>query len=203
MTLYDNDRKLQNKYGIIAGIDEAGRGPLAGPVVIAAVCLDPLHPIDGVNDSKKISERSREQLFPEILQHSPGYSIVIVPHDVIDEINILQATLWGMRQAAKSLLPVPALFLIDGNKIPTEMPGKSVAVVKGDSHHACIAAASILAKVTRDRIMRELHEDYPVYNFLKHKGYPTPEHLSALRRYGPCRFHRKSYAPVAQLILDL
>jgi len=200
--LYKNDAILQNDFGLIAGIDEAGRGPLAGPVVVAAVCLDKDLQITGVNDSKKLTEKRREELFKEISKFAVAYKIVSVPHNVIDEKNILQATLWGMRESARQLKPQPSIFLIDGNKIPDNMPAESRSIIKGDSHHACIAAASILAKVTRDNIMREMHLTYPEYNFHKNKGYPTKEHLEALRIYGPCPYHRLTYGPVAQTSLD-
>lgn len=195
--LWNNDLAL----GItpLAGADEAGRGPLAGPVVAAAVILR--EPIEGLNDSKKLSEKVRERLFEEIVARAEAWKIVEVSAEMIDRINILQASLRGMREALEGLSTVPKLCLVDGNKVPVmSLPVR--AVVKGDGRQACIAAASILAKVHRDRLMVALHEQYPVYDFLHNKGYPTSEHLAALRRYGPCPAHRATYGPVAQLTCE-
>jgi ribonuclease HII len=187
-------------YENIAGVDEAGRGPLAGPVVVAAVILN--SEIIGLNDSKKLSEKKRTLLFDEIIQKAKSYKIEIVPPKIIDEMNILQATLWGMEEAVLHL-PVSANFsLIDGNKIPKRLIKNAEAIVKGDGKFASIAAASILAKVTRDRIMIKLHNEYPQYNFLSNKGYPTKEHMAAIRKYGITIHHRRSYKPVQQYSFD-
>ena len=180
---------------LIAGVDEAGRGPLAGPVVVAAVILDPRRAIDGLDDSKRLSEKRREALFPLIRERSLAWSIVEVGIDEIDQVNILQATLLGMRRAVKQLTPAPYLALIDGNRAP-ELDCNVKTIVHGDSLEPAISAASILAKVARDRLMKALHLKYPVYGFDRHKGYPTAEHLRLLKEYGPCAIHRKSFAPV-------
>ena len=180
---------------ISAGVDEAGRGPLAGPVVVAAVILDPASPIDGLADSKRISERKRELLSPEIMEKALAWRIEVISVDQIDTLNILQATLLGMKQAVEGLQPAPDLALIDGNQAPT-MSCQSKTIVKGDQLEPAISAASILAKVCRDDIMRKLHQEFPDYGFDAHKGYPTPRHLEVLKKIGPCPHHRKSYAPV-------
>ncbi len=197
--LFKNESKYREKYKLIVGIDEAGRGPLAGPVVAAAVILDKNSFIEGLNDSKKISEKKREKLFAEILEKSLDWKVKIVPPHKIDEINILQATLYGMEKAVMGLRIKPDICLIDGNKIPVGLKSFSKAIVKGDAKYASIAAASIVAKVTRDRIMKEMHEKYPVYNFRKNKGYPTREHISAIHRFGITPMHRKSFRPVKDL----
>ena len=181
---------------LTAGVDEAGRGPLAGPVVVAAVILDKANPIEGLDDSKKLSEKKREELFELIVERALGYSIVEVDPKQIDEMNILQATLFGMSKAVKELDPKPEFVLIDGNQVPYDLRDIAKAVVGGDAYHDCISAASILAKVTRDRIMVRLSGKYPQYNFAKHKGYPTKEHIEALGKYGACEIHRKSFEPV-------
>ena len=180
---------------LIAGVDEAGRGPLAGPVVVAAVILDPRRSIDGLDDSKKLSEKRREALFPLIREKSLAWSIVEVDVDEIDLVNILQATLLGMRRAVEKLSRTPSLALIDGNRAP-DLECAAKTIVQGDALEPAISAASILAKVARDRLMKELHLRYPVYGFDRHKGYPTAEHLRLLKEYGPCAIHRKSFAPV-------
>ncbi len=187
------------EYPILAGIDEAGRGPLAGPVVIASVILKPEweHPM--VRDSKKLTEPVRESLYEIIIQNSLSYHIEIIPPKIIDEMNILQATLMGMRICAEKLVIQPDLCIIDGNKIPANMPYPSQSVIKGDGTHACIAAASILAKVTRDRIMIAMDAQYPGYGFAHHKGYPTKEHMEAIEKLGVLKEHRQSYAPISQL----
>ena len=179
----------------IAGVDEAGRGPLAGPVVVAGVILPPDSWFDGLNDSKKLSSSQRERLWTEIQAGALALSIEIVPHDVIDAVNILKATHLGMRAVLRSLNPEMAL--IDGLPLPN-CPCPQQAVVKGDARSASIAAASILAKVARDRIMRAFDEEYPGYGFARHMGYPTAEHLRALASLGPCPLHRRSFAPVAR-----
>ena len=180
---------------LVAGVDEAGRGPLAGPVVVAAVILDPGKTIDGLDDSKKLNERCREALFPRIRERSLAWSIVQVDVDEIDRINILQATLLGMQRAVEQLIPAPALALVDGNQAP-KLDCEVITMVRGDSLEPAISAASILAKVARDRLMKELHLRYPCYGFDRHKGYPTAEHLRLLKENGPCAIHRKSFAPV-------
>lgn len=184
---------------LVAGVDEAGRGPLAGPVVVAAVILDPLQTIDGLDDSKRLDERRREALFPLIRQRALAWSVIEIPAAEIDRINILQATLLGMRQAVEQLSVSPGLVLIDGNRLPP-LPCAARAIVGGDGLEPAISAASILAKVTRDRIMREWHHRYPQYGFDRHKGYGTPEHLRSLSRFGPCEIHRRSFAPVREAL---
>jgi len=182
-----------------AGVDEAGRGPLAGPVVVAAVILDPRKPINGLDDSKKLSERQREALCPQIKEHAIAWSVVEVAVEEIDRINILQATLQGMRRAVEGLSPAPSLVLIDGNRAP-ELACQARTIVQGDSLEPAISAASILAKVTRDRLMKELHLEYPDYGFDRHKGYPTAGHLRRLEEHGLCAIHRRSFAPVRNLL---
>lgn len=178
-----------------AGVDEAGRGPLAGPLTVAAVILDPARPIDGLDDSKKLNEQRREALFPLIRANALSWSVIEVSPGDIDRLNILQATLWGMKKAIESLDPMPSLALVDGNR-PPDVACTVRTIVGGDALEPAISAASILAKVTRDRLMKELHEQYPVYGFDRHKGYPTAEHMRLLEKYGPCKIHRRSFAPV-------
>ena len=181
---------------LIAGVDEAGRGPLAGPVSVAAVILDPNHPIAGLNDSKKLSEARREALYPQIIEHALAWHIEFVQADEIDELNILHATMAGMRRAVCALQPAAQLARIDGNRIPPGLPCHAEALVGGDALDPAIMAASILAKVARDRAMVALHDEFPAYGFAVHKGYPTPAHLTALNTHGPCPQHRQSFAPV-------
>jgi ribonuclease HII len=180
----------------IAGVDEAGRGPLAGPVTVAAVILDPERPIDGLNDSKKLSEARREALYPLILERALAWRIEFVECDEIDRLNILQATLVGMRRALEGLSVPADAARIDGNRLPQGLPCPAEALVGGDAIEPAIMAASILAKVARDRHMLALHLQYPQYGFDHHKGYPSPAHLAALAAHGPCPQHRRSYAPV-------
>ncbi|MBI2309159.1 MAG: ribonuclease HII [Rhodocyclales bacterium] len=187
--------------GPVAGIDEAGRGPLAGPVVAAAVILDPARPIAGLNDSKKLSEAARERLALEIREKALAWAIAEASAAEIDRINILQATFLAMRRAAEALAVAPVLAQVDGNKVPPGLPCDGEAVVKGDGKIAAIAAASILAKTHRDALMRELALAHPEYGFERHMGYPTPAHFAALQAHGPCAAHRRSFAPVAQLSL--
>jgi len=189
-------------YRKIAGVDEAGRGPLAGPVVVAAVILPNHHTIVGLDDSKKLSAKKRDRLYNEIIQQAESYKIEIVSREKIDELNILQATLWGMEEAVLNLPQKPDFCLIDGNQMPQRIATISQTVIKGDGKYQSIAAASILAKVTRDRIMIELHKKYPEYNFLSNKGYPTKEHLQAMRLHGITPHHRRSYKPVQQYTFD-
>ncbi len=186
---------LWTPAGLIAGVDEAGRGPLAGPVVAAAVILDDQNPIAGLHDSKKLTAARREQLFDEIRAKALCCSIAEASVAEIDQLNILQATMLAMRRAVEGLRLRPAQVLVDGNRIPVlNVPAE--AIVKGDAKVACIAAASILAKVHRDRLCDELHARHPGYGFATHKGYPTPDHLQALQAQGPCPDHRQSFAPV-------
>jgi ribonuclease HII len=181
--------------GLVAGVDEAGRGPLAGPVVAAAVMLDDLRPIKGLADSKVLSPRRRERLYDEIRANALCCCVAEASAEEIDRINILQATLLAMRRAVEGLRLVPHCVLVDGNRVPTlRMP--AYAVVKGDAKVQAIAAASILAKVHRDRLCVQLHERFPQYGFAAHKGYPTPEHLQALQQHGACAEHRRSFGPV-------
>jgi ribonuclease HII len=180
----------------IAGVDEAGRGPLAGPVTVAAVILDPERPIDGLNDSKKLSEARREALYPLIIERALAWRVEFIGCDEIDRLNILQATLVGMRRALEGLSPPADAARIDGNRLPQSLPCPAEALIGGDAIEPAIMAASILAKVARDRHMLELHLQYPQYGFDRHKGYPSPAHLAALAAHGPCPQHRRSYAPV-------
>jgi ribonuclease HII len=184
---------------LIAGVDEAGRGPLAGPVVVAAVILDTKIRIDGLDDSKRLTARRREYLFPLICEQALAWSIVEVDVEEIDDRNILQATLWGMKTAVENLSPVPQRVLIDGNKAP-DLPGDVRTIVQGDRLEPAISAASILAKVSRDNTMQKLHRQYPEYGFDRHKGYPTASHLQLLEQHGPCPIHRRSFAPVRRLL---
>lgn len=179
-----------------AGVDEAGRGPLAGPVVAAAVILPEGVEIRGLNDSKKLSREQREALEPEILAKAI-WSICFVDNREIDELNILWASMAAMKRAVEGLSQAPSGIYVDGNRVPPGLTAE--AVVKGDGKVAEIAAASILAKTARDRYMVEIDVQYPQYGFAKHFGYPTPEHLEALRQHGPCDLHRQSYGPVQQL----
>lgn len=183
---------------LVAGIDEAGCGPLAGPVVVAAVILDPARPVDGLDDSKKLSGKRREALYPLIVERALAWRIEFVPVDEIDALNILQARLLGMHRALCALSPAAAFARIDGNRLPKNLPCPAEAVVGGDGLDPAIMAASILAKVARDRAMVALHAQYPQYGFDRHKGYPSPLHLAALRAHGPCPHHRRSYSPVQQ-----
>ncbi len=192
-SLFDFDNEYRNTYKIIAGVDEAGRGPLCGPVCCAAVILKPNYCNDRITDSKKLSEAKREALFDEIIDNSLSHSIVFVCEKEIDEINILNATLKGMEDAVKSLTLAADLVLIDGNKIPLGLENTAKSIVKGDLNSQSIAAASILAKVSRDRYMKKLSEDYPLYLLEKHKGYGTKEHYLLLEKYGVPHFYRKTF----------
>jgi ribonuclease HII len=204
MPTIDHENTLRAAgFRTVAGIDEAGRGPLAGPVCVAAVVLpdDFTHAV--LNDSKQLSEVKRERLYEEITGDARiRWHCVSIEPDEIDRINILQATWEGMRRAALGLQPVPDAALIDGKPVK-RFPLHQVALVKGDSLSYSIAAASIIAKVTRDRLMVAMARQHPEYGFEIHKGYPTPAHLAALRQHGPCPHHRRSFRPVAQLELDL
>ena len=191
--LYEFDEQLRREKGVFCGVDEAGRGPLCGPVCCAAVILDPANPIEGINDSKKLSEKKREQLFDVIREKALAYSIVMVEPAVIDEKNILWATMAGMERAVAGLDPAPAFAVVDGNRVPPQLEVPALAQVKGDGVCASVAAASILAKVSRDRFMLELDRQYPEYQLAKHKGYPTKLHYELLERYGIQPFYRRSF----------
>ena len=188
-----------DRPGLVAGVDEAGRGPLAGPVVAAAVILDDLAPIKGLKDSKVLTERARERLFDEIRARALCCSIAQASVEEIDALNILQATLLAMRRAVDGLRLRPHKVLVDGNRLPP-LSMAAEAIVKGDSKVAAISAASILAKVHRDRLCLELHAQHPQYGFATHKGYPTAAHLAALREHGACVQHRRSFAPVRAVL---
>jgi ribonuclease HII len=185
--------------GLVAGVDEAGRGPLAGPVVAAAVILDELYPIKGLNDSKKLTAKQREKLFDEICAKALCCSIAQASVEEIDELNILQATLLAMRRAVEGLRLKPAKVLVDGNRLPT-LGVLAEAIVGGDALVPSISAASILAKVTRDRLCAELDAQFPQYGFAGHKGYGTAEHLAALKVHGACPQHRKTFRPVTDVL---
>lgn len=184
---------------LVAGVDEAGRGPLAGPVVVAAVILDPEHPVEGIADSKVLTAARRDELYDAIRRYAIAASVVVVAVDEIDRINIFRATLAGMARALAALAVVPARALIDGTHVPPGLALPAQAIVDGDALEPSIGAASILAKVSRDRLMCELDAVHPGYGFAAHKGYATPEHLDALQRLGPCPAHRRSFAPVRAL----
>ena len=187
--LFKNDCRYLPK--IVGGCDEAGRGPLAGPVVCAAVIMPLNEMLDGIDDSKKVAEKERERLYEEIVKRAVAFKIAVIERDVIDDINILQATKRGMLEAAGGIATRADLMLIDAVKIELDIPVK--AIIKGDAISYNIAAASILAKVSRDRIMREYDRLFPGYGFVRHKGYATREHIEALKRLGPCAQHRHSF----------
>ena len=183
----------------IAGIDEAGRGPLAGPVVVAAVVFPPGRtPINGLADSKQLLPERREELYLRIIERALAFHIVFIEVDEIDRLNIFHATMLGMRRALEGVMHVAELARIDGNALPRELPCQAEAIIGGDASDRSIMAASILAKVARDRHMRTLHAQWPAYGFDEHKGYSTPAHLAALAEYGPCPQHRRSFAPVRE-----
>jgi ribonuclease HII len=184
----------------IAGLDEAGRGPLAGPVVAAAVVLPEGLLIPGVKDSKQLSEDQRERLYSQITGSAIAYGIGIVDERTIDEVNIREASIIAMEQALEAITPAPDHLLIDGNFTLPRIPLPQRPIIKGDCLSHSIAAASILAKVTRDRLMHDLHERYPQYNFRKHKGYGTKEHIELIRLHGPCDAHRRTFQPVADML---
>jgi ribonuclease HII len=186
--------------GLMAGVDEAGRGPLAGPVVAAAVILDELQPIRGLNDSKKLAARTRERLFDEIRAKALCCCIAEATVEEIDHLNILQASLLAMRRAVDGLRLRPRRVLVDGNRLPA-LPMPAEAIIQGDAKVPAIAAASILAKVHRDRLCLALHERHPQYGFGAHKGYPTAAHMAALREHGACDAHRRSFAPVRAVLV--
>jgi ribonuclease HII len=186
-------------HGLVAGVDEAGRGPLAGPVVAAAVILDDLNPIRGLNDSKKLTAKRRETLFDEIRARALCFAIAEASVQEIDQINILQATLLAMKRAVEALRLPPKLVLVDGNRLPT-LSIRAEAIVQGDALVPAISAASILAKVQRDRLCQAMHQQYPLYGFDQHKGYGTAQHLAALQTHGPAPCHRMTFAPVARSV---
>jgi ribonuclease HII len=185
--------------GLIAGVDEAGRGPLAGPVVAAAVILDELKPIQGLADSKKLSEKRREKLFDEIRAKALCFSIAEASVEEIDTLNILQATMLAMKRAVEGLRLKPHKVLVDGNRLPS-LDILAEAIVQGDAKVSAISAASILAKVQRDRLCASMHQAHPQYGFDQHKGYGTPAHLEALAAHGASPWHRRSFAPVAKVL---
>jgi ribonuclease HII len=186
--------------GLMAGVDEAGRGPLAGPVVAAAVILDDTRRIRGLADSKVLSPLQREKLFDQIREKSLCCSVALASVDEIDTLNIFHATMLAMKRAVDGLRLKPAKVLVDGNRLP-KLDVFCEAIVDGDAKVKAISAASIIAKVTRDRMLQELHQEFPQYGFASHKGYGTPEHLEALRVHGPCVHHRKFFAPVAVRVM--
>ena len=185
---------------LVAGVDEAGRGPLAGPLAVAAGILDPARPIAGLDDSKKLSAARREALYPLIIERALAYCVVLIEPAEIDRLNIFQATMAGMSRAVAGLAIAADEALIDGNQMPKNLSCPGRAIVGGDALEPAISAASILAKVSRDRLMLALDSAHPGYGFAVHKGYPTPAHLAALQRLGPCAQHRRSFAPVRNLL---
>ncbi|MBN6149037.1 ribonuclease HII [Xanthomonas sp. AmX2] len=186
---------------LYAGVDEAGRGPLAGPVAVAAVVFDPSKPrINGLDDSKQLSPERRELLYARIVERALAWSVVLIDSEEIDRINIYQATMLGMRRAVEGVAHVAQFARIDGNRLPKGLPCAAEALIGGDARDRAIMAASIVAKVTRDRLMRQLHEQHPHYRFDLHKGYSTPTHLAALQTHGPCPQHRRSFAPVRRAL---
>jgi len=195
------EAQLLDQLIVYCGVDEAGAGPLCGDVVAAAVILDPNNPIEALNDSKKLSEKKREALFPEIKEKAISYCIARATVEEIDTINILHARMLAMTRAVRGLKVQPEYALIDGNRLPElDMPG--TAIIKGDALVAAISAASILAKVQRDHEMKALDEQYPGYGLAKHKGYPTKAHIEALEKLGPCDIYRKTFGPVKRLLAD-
>jgi ribonuclease HII len=183
------------EFDIVCGVDEAGRGPLAGPVFAAAVILDPRRPIEGLRDSKKLTAEKREALAPQIREQALAWAIAECSHEEIDAINILQATMLAMRRAVEALHTLPTIALIDGNRSPV-MNVRCHPIIEGDDKVHAISAASILAKTARDAALVALHELYPLYGFDQHKGYGTRLHVERLRQHGPCPVHRRSFAPV-------
>jgi ribonuclease HII len=196
---YRHERDLKARgVRFVAGVDEAGRGPLAGPVVVSAVILDPALIPPGLNDSKKLTEDQRELLFEQIVATALAISVVVAPPSIILSRNIRGATLWAMAEAASGLGIRPDRVLIDGRDVPMGLPCNGLALIGGDGRSVSIAAASIMAKVTRDRMCRIMDCDAPRFGFAGHKGYSTPQHMRALVEHGPCRHHREEFAPVAE-----
>lgn len=183
----------------VAGVDEAGRGPLAGPLVVAAVCLPRGFPCAGLTDSKLLSPAARAKWF-DVLVNEAAHSIVVVGVDMIDRVNIFQATMWGMAEAVSRLQPAATSAVIDGNALPPGLACDAECLVKGDSRNAAIAAASVLAKVTRDRLMDEADALHPGYGFAEHHGYGCPSHIAAIEKLGPCPIHRRSFEPVKTMV---
>ena len=201
MCSYEN-KLYEQGFKLLAGTDEAGRGPLAGPLVVAAAILPRGCFLSGLNDSKKLSAKKREELFAEIKSHAVSFAIQIVPVEIIDALNIYQATAQGMKDALLSLRPNPDAALTDAMPLK-DLPFHTITLVKGDSLSVSIAAASILAKVTRDRIMQELDGKYPQYGFARHKGYGTKEHIDAIEKYGAIQEHRKTFEPIKSLLHEV
>ncbi|MDR3195522.1 MAG: ribonuclease HII [Endomicrobium sp.] len=201
MDPFSFDKKIYDKgLRFIAGIDEAGRGPLAGPVAAAAVILPKDIIIPDLNDSKRLSEKKREKLFDIIKEKALAYAVEIVDNTVIDQINILHATFLAMSKAVSKLQHKPELCLVDGNRKIPSLKLNQEALIEGDARSACVAAASILAKVTRDRLMLEYAKQYAVYEFEKHKGYGTKKHIEALKKHGVCPIHRVTFAPIREML---
>ena len=191
--LYEMDAEIRAQHGIFCGVDEAGRGPLCGPVSVAACILNPDDPIEGLNDSKKLSEKKREALYEQIVSRALAWKVILVGPEIIDRDNILQATMGGMRQAVEELDITPNYVVVDGNRCPTGLSMPCEAMVKGDARSASNSAASILAKVTRDRYMCELDKQFPQYKLAQHKGYPTKLHYERIAQYGIQPFYRRSF----------
>ena len=191
--LYEMDAEIRAQHGIFCGVDEAGRGPLCGPVSVAACILNPDDPIEGLNDSKKLSEKKREALYEQLVSRALAWKVILVGPEIIDRDNILQATMGGMRQAVEELDITPNYVVVDGNRCPTGLSMPCEAMVKGDARSASISAASILAKVTRDRYMCELDKQFPQYKLAQHKGYPTKLHYELIAQYGIQPFYRRSF----------
>ena len=191
--LYEMDAEIRAQHGIFCGVDEAGRGPLCGPVSVAACILNPDDPIEGLNDSKKLSEKKREALYEQIVSRALARKVILDGPEIIDRDNILQATMGGMRQAVEELDITPNYVVVDGNRCPTGLSMPCEAMVKGDARSASISAASILAKVTRDRYMCELDKQFPQYKLAQHKGYPTKLHYELIAQYGIQPFYRRSF----------
>ena len=198
-SLFDEDYEALRFEGLLAGVDEAGRGPLAGPVCAAAVILDPKRPIEGLADSKKLSAKKREALAPLIRERALAWAIAWAEPEEIDRVNILRATMNAMRRAVEGLQVAPDCVWVDGNRLP-DLPYPAEAIVKGDAKVPAISAASILAKTARDAKMREYAEQYPEYGFERHAGYGTKEHVAALEQFGPTPIHRKTFEPVKSLL---
>lgn len=198
-SLFDEDYEALRFEGLLAGVDEAGRGPLAGPVCAAAVILDPKRPIEGLADSKKLSAKKREALAPLIRERALAWAIAWAGPEEIDRVNILRATMNAMRRAVEGLQVAPDCVWVDGNRLP-DLPYPAEAIVKGDAKVPAISAASILAKTARDAKMREYAETYPEYGFERHAGYGTKEHVAALEKFGPTPIHRKTFEPVKSLL---
>lgn len=194
-----NLESITRSHHCVAGVDEAGRGPLAGPVVVAAVILPENHGLKGLDDSKRISRAKREALFPQIQAEAESFAVVVVDVEEIERLNILRASLTGMQRAVRQLDPPPTLTLVDGNRAP-DLGCEVHTIIEGDHWVPAISAASILAKVTRDAIMADYHRQYPHYGFDHNQGYPTPEHLQLLKEHGPCPIHRRTFAPVREVL---